>query len=122
MMALLGLRSDYTPDGRVLVEAMSGERPSPQFVTLGDVYSQLNAAVGSFGLNTLKASTTALTGDKATYNRIENSLTELGSARDALVARMQAVLLGGQRYDRGDASALIAAGEHLLNEAAELAS
>jgi hypothetical protein len=122
MMALLGLRSDYTPDGRVLVEVMSGERPSTQFVTLGDVYSQLNAAVGSFGLNTLKASTMALTGDEATYNRIENSLTKLGSARDALVAKMQAILLGGQRYDRSDASALIAAGEHLLNKAAGLAS
>jgi hypothetical protein len=86
------------------------------------VYSQLNAAVGSFGLNTLKASTMALTGDEATYNRIENSLTKLGSARDALVAKMQAILLGGQRYDRSDASALIAAGEHLLNKAAGLAS
>jgi hypothetical protein len=121
MMALLGLHSDYTPDGRVLVEVMSGARPDPSFIRLGEVYSQLNAAVGSFGLDTLKASTTALAGGDATYNQIENDLTALGSARDGLVAKMRAVLLGDASPGPGYAGALITAGEQLLNEAAGLA-
>jgi hypothetical protein len=130
MMALLHLRDDYTPDGRVLVEIMNrtggDDRGGELLMQLGDVYSQLNAAVGSFGLDTLKASTTALSGDNATYTRLENALIKLGNSRDAVAAKMSAELLGatvnGHRFDPGEAKELIAAGDHLLASAARLAA
>jgi hypothetical protein len=63
------------------------------------VYTQLNAAVGQFGLSTLAASTKALASSSpgdATYTKIENTLTGLGNARDAIVAQLKAVLYGAE--------------------------
>ena len=91
MMALLGLRDDYMPDGRVLGE-ISTRPPLPPgmrahrgtLLRLGRVYTQLEAAVGPFGLDTLRASTRALASNSpgdATYTRIENQLQR--SARPA---------------------------------------
>ncbi|MDX6339791.1 MAG: hypothetical protein QOG05_7131, partial [Streptosporangiaceae bacterium] len=91
MMALLGLRDDYAPDGRVLSEIFTraalpaGMRPDrPAVLALGRVYTQIEAPVGAFGLDTLKASTGALAshspGD-VTYSRIEQKLRQLGSER-----------------------------------------
>jgi hypothetical protein len=63
------------------------------------VYTQLNAAVGQFGLSTLAASTKALASSSpgdATYTKIENTLTGLGNARDAVVAQLKAVLYGAE--------------------------
>jgi hypothetical protein len=106
MMELLKLRDDYTPDGRVLIEVI---KPSAlpaavrshlgELVRLGDAYTQLNAAVGAFGLSTLKASTLALASDSpgdATYTFIEHGLTELGNQRDAVVSLMKLVLYGAE--------------------------
>jgi hypothetical protein len=135
MMALLGLHDDYTPDGRVLAEVLTrAARPAAMrahtgtLTRLGQVYSQLNAAVGSFGLNTLRASTTALAsrsqGD-ARYTRLENSLAGLGTQRDTLAGRMRAILLGaafaGRHVPPGLARRLISEGERLLGKAALLA-
>ncbi|HEY3951846.1 MAG TPA: hypothetical protein VGM53_00590 [Streptosporangiaceae bacterium] len=95
---------------------------------LGQVYSQLNAAVGSFGLNTLRASTTALASQSrgdARYTRLENALAGLGTQRDALAGRMRAILLGaaftGRHVPPGLARKLISEGEQLLGKAALLA-
>jgi hypothetical protein len=135
MMALLGLHDDYTPDGRVLTEVLTHSAvPSAMrqdtgaMLRLGQVYSQIEAAVGAFGLDTLQASTRALAsnspGDK-TYARIEVRLRQLGTARDALAARMRADLLGAAFYGRqvssSEARSLVAQGERLLGEAAVLA-
>ena len=103
-------------------------RTTPAMLRLGQVYSQIEAAVGAFGLDTLQASTRALAsnspGDK-TYTRIESQLQRLGTARDALAARMRADLLGAAFYGRqvsgSQARSLIAQGERLLGEAAVLA-
>lgn len=136
MMALLGLRDDYTPDGRVLIEALDGaalpkavRAHDGSLTRLGQVYSQLEAAVGAFGLDTLRASTRALAsgspGD-ARYSQIERQLAQLGAARDALVVKMRAILLGvafgGHPAGLSGAGALIAQGERLLGKAALLAS
>jgi len=106
MMELLGLHDDYTPDGRVLIEVVDPGALPPAvrdhyqaLVQLGDVYTQLNAAVGQFGLSTLAASTKALASSSpgdATYTKIENTLTGLGNARDAIVAQLKAVLYGAE--------------------------
>jgi hypothetical protein len=106
MMALLGLRDDYTPDGVVLGDVISRTaRPTamrssyPTLRKLGQVYTQLEAAVGKFGLDTLAASTRALASNApgdATYTSIEGQLSSLGAARDALAGRIQALLTGAE--------------------------
>jgi hypothetical protein len=106
MMALLGLHDDYTPDGVVLGDVISRTaRPAamrssyPTLRKLGQVYTQLEAAVGKFGLDTLAASTRALASSSpgdATYTSIESQLTSLGAARDALAGQIQALLTGAE--------------------------
>ena len=92
MMALLRLHDDYTPDGRVLAEIVRpGALPKAMridylalLVKLGDSFTRINAAVGAFGLDTLKASTRALASDSpkdATYTKIESELSKLGGER-----------------------------------------
>lgn len=101
MLALLGLHDDYTSDGRVLLEDVDTRLPEGQraaLLRLGDLYSQLNAAVGEFGVDTLRASTVALESDTPgdrEYTAIENSLRQLGVERDALVAQLRAALTSG---------------------------
>ncbi len=57
MLALLGLRGDYAPDGRVLSEVIDSSALPPAMLSnypllaeLGQVYTQIEAAVGEFGL------------------------------------------------------------------------
>jgi hypothetical protein len=133
MALLLGLHDDYTPDGRALIEVLAPralpasvrEHYGP-LVVLGDEYSQLNAAVGSFGRNTLTASTNALESSSpgdATYAQTENSLIGLGSKRDAVVARMKADLYGayaGQPLPARE-TGLVQSGNTVLRQAADLA-
>jgi hypothetical protein len=135
MMALLGLHDDYTPDGVVLGDALEPAALPPAMLSnyplldrLGHVYTQLEAAVGQFGLATLTASTRALasssTGD-TTYLSIENQLAALGSARDTLAAQMQAALTGAEfgntPVSASTAKGLISQGEALLAQALALA-
>jgi hypothetical protein len=131
MLALLGLRDDYRPDGRVLGEIIDpaalppGMRPHQSLLLrLGQVYTQLEAPVGAFGLDTLQASTRGLASDSpgdATYTRIESQLQQLGVARDAIAGQMRALLLaaafGGQPVNPGAAIRLIGQGDMLLNAA-----
>jgi hypothetical protein len=136
MLALLRLRDDYAPDGRVLGEiikssalprGMRGHRG--ELLRLGQVYTELEAPVGAFGLDTLTASTRALASHSAgdaTYTRIEGDLEHLGERRDDVAAQMRDLLLGaafdGRRL-RGDRAAqLIREGYKLLGEAATLAA
>jgi hypothetical protein len=136
MLALLGLKDDYVPDGRVLSEVINSSALPPAMLAdysrlaqLGRVYTQLEAAVGEFGLATLTASTRALashSGGDSTYTSIENELVQLGAARDALAAQMQAALtgaeFGGQTLSGKTARELIRAGNHLLAQADALAA
>ena len=136
MMALLGLSDDYTPDGVVLGDAI-GPQARPRGMRanyrtldqLGQVYTQLEAAVGEFGLATLMASTQALASNSAgdsTYTRIETKLQVLGAARDALAAQMQTLLIGaefgGMPINPKIAKKLIAQGDALLAQAGNLAN
>jgi hypothetical protein len=135
MMALLGLQDDYAPDGRVLGEIFTpsalpaGMREHQGLLLqLGQVYTQLEAPVGSFGLSTLAASTKALAsvspGDTV-YSTTENQLVDLGQRRDAAAGQMHDLLLGaafnGHELPVGQASQLISEGHALLASAAQLA-
>jgi hypothetical protein len=134
MLALLGLRARYLPDGRVLGEIFDRSALPPgmrahrgTLLRLGKTFTQLEAPVGSFGLDTLRASTRALASDSpgdATYTRIENALQQLGAARDTVGGRMRALLVdaafGGRTLNVAAARALIRAGNRLLGQAAVL--
>jgi hypothetical protein len=134
MMALLGLGEHYLPDGRVLGEIFDPSALPPGMrahrgtvLRMGKTFTQLEAPVGAFGMDTLRASTRALAsvspGD-ATYTWIENALQRLGAERDAVGERMRTLLLGaafgGRPLNVAAARALIRAGNRLLGQAAVL--
>src|SRR5438105_9018174 len=78
MLSLVGLKDDYTHDGRLLSGDLSGyaipaavKKSGGNFPQLAATYKQLNASFGTFAMNTLKASTHALASNDAgdsTYN------------------------------------------------------
>jgi hypothetical protein len=135
MMALLGLKDDYTPDGVVLGDVIQSVALPPAMLTnyptlnkLSRVYTQLEAAVGEFGRATLTASTRALASNSAgdaTYTSIENQLRALGAARNTLAGQMQALLIGAEfgntPISAKSAEKLISQGNALLARADTLA-
>lgn len=131
MMALTGLTDDYSHDGRVLWEALSGGAV-PQAVQahhetltrLAEAYKQLDASVGDFGLATLAVSTQALASQgaaDATYTSLEDWLGSIGSQRDALVGQIRTMLEGaefhGQAVNNQAAKAATAAAWALIGQA-----
>ncbi len=136
ILSLLGLRDDYLHDGRVLLEPLhavavpaSLRAHRATLLRLGAAYKQLNAPFGAFSRATLVASTRALkSGDPAgdaTYTTIENRISSLTAARDALAAQIRAALeaaaFGGQALNEQQAKRYIDQAETLIKEAAGLA-
>jgi len=136
MLALVGLRDDYQHDGRVLTEALlpsaveqSLTAHSETVRRLGQVYKQLNAAVGDFGQATLEASTRALASTSSgdvTYANLENQLMALGAARDALAGNIKSALdaagFDGQPINEQQAKSWIAQANSLIAQAEALAA
>jgi hypothetical protein len=132
ILSLTGLQDDYPTQGRVLFEVLhqdalpvSLRQHRGTLQDLAEVYKQLNATVGQFGLATLMVSTRALEGDDTTYTSLENELQTLGSQRDGVAGDMSAMLnaaAGGQAIDENHAKDLIAQGQALIAEANALAS
>ena len=109
LLALTGLRDDYSSDGRVLIEDLSShalpislQANRAGLIQLGRVYKQILAADGSFAMDTLTASSKALrsgsAANDATYRRTEAALAGLDTLRDRLADQMSGVLLGAA-YD-----------------------
>ena len=106
VMALTGLQDDYTSEGRVLFEDLDPgaltqtlRANHETLIRLGQAFSQVNAPVGQFGLDTLKISTTALASSSAgdsTYNSLESELSGFGQQRDALASQISAALSGAE--------------------------
>jgi hypothetical protein len=107
MLQVLGLHDDYASDGRVLIEEMTDSALPPAlqtggsgraaFVHAAQLYKQLNAPVGAFGLATLELSTKALASSSpgdSTYNNLEQLLVSLGNTRDATTAVLRQGLAG----------------------------
>ncbi len=135
ILSLVGLHDDYVSDGRVLSEALTGwaipsaVKKSGGFVPLAQVYKQLNAPFGAFGMDTLKASTRALASNDAgdaTYTSLEGQIQSLTAQRDALAAQIKAALNGaafdGQVLSTQQANNLIAQAQSLLDQAHALAA
>jgi hypothetical protein len=130
ILELAGLKDDYVHDGRVISEILQGNavpqalKKSASFVSLAQMYKQLNAPFGAFAMATLRSSSKALASNDAndsTYNSIEGQIQFLTTQRDALVAQMIGLLNGaefnGQSFSDAQAQSLIAQGQALLNQA-----
>jgi hypothetical protein len=136
MLAMLGLVDDYGHDGRVVTQVIR-KNTLPLGVRqhlgvaqqLGDVYKQLNAAFGSFAMDTLKASTTALASgsaaDDSTYNSITTKITNLTKQRNTLAGQIKSALdayaFGSQPLDVHQAQGWITQANGLLAQATKLA-
>jgi hypothetical protein len=135
ILSLVGLKDDYTHDGRLLSGDLSGyaipaavKKSGSNFTNLANAYKQLNAPFGTFAMNTLKASTTALASNDAgdaTYNSIEGQIQSLTSQRDALAVQIKAALDGAtfdnQPLNSAQVQAWLSQAQSLQNQAATLA-
>jgi hypothetical protein len=137
VLALTGLHDDYSVDGRVLVEDLepnalphSLRQYSGDVTALGRVYKQILAADGQFAIDTLTASTHALTsgdaGNDTKYRNIEAALTALGGLRDRIADGISSALLGAafgnHPVDPRRSRALVAEANALLAAAHLLAT
>jgi hypothetical protein len=96
MLALTGLKDDYTDDGRVLTEDLTvtpGQTGDSRFQPLASCYKQLDSSVGRFGTDVIVADTAALrTGsasDDSAYQLFSSQLKALGAQRDALATKIK---------------------------------
>jgi hypothetical protein len=93
MLHLTGLTDDYVMDGRVITEIVDRSGSLRRAEELGACYKQLNASVGTFGTDTLRASTAALGSGSASedgvFTATEGALSALSSSRDALATRIK---------------------------------
>jgi len=98
MLALLGLKDDYTHDGHVIVQAL--DKPvlptalgGPKIAALERADDLVNAPFGDFAQATLAASTRALKSTSSTeYDDIENAIANLTSQRDTLAGEIRSAL------------------------------
>jgi hypothetical protein len=130
LMTLLGLMDDYSHDGRALTEDLNGfaqpaaTKKAGTYLAVAQVYKQLNACVGQFGLSTLAASDRGIRGDDTTYTNLESQISSLTLQRDALAALMIAGLEGaefnGTPISEQQAQQWIAQGQSLLAQANNL--
>jgi hypothetical protein len=128
MLALAGLVDDYTHDGRAITEIMTEaavppglKQHRPTAERMAQLLKAINAPVGALGVQTLIMSTTALTGDDATYNAIENQIINITNQRNAIASQMLSMLedatFNGKELNEKNAQGLIKAAEALLSQA-----
>ncbi len=137
MLALLGLKDSYEPDGAVLADFLQTSAISrdmrahhESLVRLHNVYKEIAAPFGPFAADTLVASTHAISSGSSTddshYITFENSLASLTSQRDSLEAQMRTALtnaaFGGLTASEQDLKSMIAQGQQLLGQASALAA
>src|SRR5215831_564337 len=103
MLAVLGLKDSYEHDGRVLIDQLDAWAVSQPLRAhrhtlqrLGEIYKQLNAPFGQFGMDALTVSTKAVksgtASDDSTYTALSASIGSFTDRRDALAARMKSAL------------------------------
>lgn len=139
ILLLLGLKDDYTHDGRALIEELKGwalpgavqesNEDEAGFRQLARAFKKINAPVGPLGLASLTISTAALESNDPsdlTYTQLENQLISFTNERDLLAAKMIALLEGaefnGKRIDEDRAEKLIEDAHKLLHQVNSLAA
>jgi hypothetical protein len=128
LLYLTGVTDDYVMDGRVLTQVLSRGGPLSATIPVGTCYKQLNASVGTFGTDTLVASTAALASgsnaDDSTFTSVEANLASLADRRDALATQIKdeldAVEFHGAQPSGAALSQQLVACQRLLGEAAAL--
>ena len=135
MLTLLGLKDDYSHQGRALFEFINdGALPASlkahteTLRRLADALKAINAPVNQLGLDSLKISTAALesnAANDATYTALEGQLSQITTVRDGLAGQMLSMLenaaFNGQAIDEGAAKQLISQAQQLLNQVHALA-
>ncbi len=135
MLALLGLHDDYAGDGAAIAQIVTPSALPWSIRVARGPYDRLEAALkqvdasfGEFGMNTLKADTTAvesLSPGDSTYTGMDSQLQICETARQALVARIQSVLGaaegGSAPVSNVEAVSLSAQAEALVAAAGSLA-
>src|SRR5262245_29697138 len=136
MLALLGLKDSYEHDGRVLVGQLEAWAVPPSLQAnrlvlqrFGEVYKQLNAPFGQFGMDALAVSTRAVksgsASDDSTYTALSDSISAVTDKRDALAEQMKSVLDAAAFHDEpievSKAAILILEAEILLDRLHRLA-
>lgn len=135
-MELLGLKDDYSHDGRVLLEALDPSVLPPvirdnlsYYESLAAAYKQIMAPVGQLGLATLQISTVALesgsSSNDSTYTTLESALASLTASRNAVAAQIIAALEsaefgGGNAFNAGHIQSLINQANSVLSRAKSL--
>jgi hypothetical protein len=107
----------------------AGVKKTGGYVKRGDVYKQLNAPFGTFGMDLLTASTKALASDDsddATYTSIEGQISNLTGERDTLASQIKstldAVAFDGQSLTEQQIKPLLTQAQDLLDQAHTLAT
>jgi hypothetical protein len=131
MIALAGLKDDYTHDGRVLIEFLDDRalpralRRNEHFLELAQVYKQLNAPLGSLGQNSLRYANSSILGTDAAYGQFLGQMADIAGQRDALVAEIKplltAVAFDNQPLDEPKANQLVHRARALIDRVADLA-
>ena len=131
MIALAGLKDDYTHDGRVLIELLDDRalprslRRSEHFVELAQVYKQLNAPLGSVGLNSLRLANKSILGTDAAYGQFLGQIADITGQRDALAAEIKSLLAAAafdnQPIDEPRGNQLVRRARALIDRVADLA-
>jgi hypothetical protein len=137
VLTLLGLRDDYNTDGRAVTEiANESALPvslrvhHPWLERLGQSYKQLMASFGSFSMDTLIASTAALSSgsssDDSTYTTIEGEIQDLTNQRNALAAEIRAGIndaeFNGVKLSESQINDWVVRSNALLQQAHDLAN
>jgi hypothetical protein len=134
ILVLLGLKDDYSHDGRALTEVMTGfAQPAATmkaggYLKVAAMYKQLYASVGDFGLTTLAASTRGVASgsasDDSSYTNLEASIASLTAQRNALAAQMISALENAEFNNipitQAQAQSLVAQGQAILDAAHSL--
>lgn len=104
MLALAGLRDDYAHDGRVLIEFLEDRalprslRRNEDFLELAQVYKQLNAPLGSVGLDSLRFANRSILSDDTAYGKFLTTIADITSQRNAVAAEIK-LLLDAAAFD-----------------------
>jgi hypothetical protein len=131
MIALAGLKDDYTHDGRVLIEFLEDRalpralRRNENFLELAQAYKQLNAPVGSVGLNSLRFANRSILSDDAVYGRFLGKIADITGQRDALAAEIKPLLdaaaFDNQPINERQQDQLVRRARALIDRVADLA-
>ena len=100
-------------------------RGDGQFAKLATIYKQLNAPLGSVGMNSLVFANRSIVADDTTYSNYLSTIGDYTTQRDALASKIRSVLnaaaFGGNRIQGNEAEGLIKQAQQLIDQAASFA-